>query len=159
MSRRLMSPEEKRRFAEDYQRRLATTPAVDDSASISDPLLISSSAVSDTVGNEEAHSSFTLFDLIHDDAELAWELLRIIVDTVDEDYLPTIGAGDLESFVRLRGVEFADQIERAIRQDLRFLEAFGSVNIGSRMPAAIGRRFNSALRESGMSESKIVDWW
>jgi hypothetical protein len=102
-----------------------------------------------------------LFDLIHHDPELAWELIRKIISAAarNEHDLGMFGAGDLETFVHVQAVPFADRIENEILSSAAFRKAFESVYIGESTPAEVGRRFNTALRESGVPEESIIDWW
>ena len=77
----------------------------------------------------------------------------------DQPDLGTLGAGDLEWFVHVHASNFADEIEREIRGSAKFRSAFESVRIGDSVPAIVGRRFYAALRESGVGEEHIIDWW
>jgi hypothetical protein len=100
-----------------------------------------------------------LFSWTHDEPDTAWEVIRDIVAQAEEPDLGQFGAGDLETFVHVQAVPFAEAIEIEIRSNHRFRKAFESVNIGSTTPAHVGRRFNTALRDSGVSEEHIIDWW
>jgi hypothetical protein len=82
-----------------------------------------------------------------------------VIAIAEAPELRLVGAGDLESFVHVQAVPFADRIEREIRANARFRDAFCSLYIGSDTPEAIGRRFNAALRECGVDERHIIDWW
>jgi hypothetical protein len=102
-----------------------------------------------------------LFGLIHKDPELAWDLIREIISAAagNDHELAMFGAGDLETFVHVQAVPFADRIEAQIRSNAAFRRAFESVYIGESTPAEVGRRFNTALRASGVPEESIIDWW
>jgi uncharacterized protein DUF6869 len=100
-----------------------------------------------------------LWDAIHEDPEFAWQLLLTIIARAEEPELGMLGAGDLETFVHVRAVGFADRIDAEIRSNPKFRKAFESVHIGNSTPPEVGRRFNTALRESGVAEEHIVDWW
>src|SRR4051794_22092271 len=100
-----------------------------------------------------------LFDIIHSEPESAWELLLEIIAQADESELYLLGAGDLETFVSNQAVDYADRIVDQIRTNSKFRKAFESLDLGSDMPALVGRRFNDALRDAGVEEENIIDWW
>ena len=100
-----------------------------------------------------------LFGIIHSEPELAWELLLEIIAQAEEPELYLLGAGDLETFVSNQAVAYADRIVDEIRTNSKFRKAFESLYLGSDMPALVGRRFNDALREAGVEEENIRDWW
>jgi len=95
----------------------------------------------------------------HHDPETAWEVIGAIVQRAEEADLGLFGAGDLETFVHLQAVPFADVIEKEILVNPRFRKAFESVYIGQSTPAEVGRRFNAAMRAAGVAEGCITDWW
>lgn len=114
-----------------------------------------------SANNPYADDADDLFHEIHHDPELAWQIIIKIISAVEnnEGDLGMFGAGDLETFVHVQAVPFADQIEHAIRTNGAFRKAFESVYIGQSTPRDIGLRFNRALRDSGVAEESIIDWW
>src|SRR3954447_6625663 len=100
-----------------------------------------------------------LFGIIHSEPELAWELLLEIIAEAEESELYLLGAGDLETFVSNQAVAYADRILDEIRTNTKFRKAFESLYLGGDMPALIGHRFNDALRDAGVVEENIIDWW
>ena len=109
--------------------------------------------------NPHTDATDDMFSFIHDQPELAWDLLLKIVERADESALHLLGAGDLETFVSINAESFAERIEREIRSSAKIRTAFESLDIGSDTPVQVGRRFNNALRESGVAEEHIIDWW
>ena len=109
--------------------------------------------------NPHIEASDDLSSLIYDEPKEAWTVIQKVAEACDERDLGMLGAGELETFVHVQAEAFADEIEQAIRISPRIRKAFESVYIGGDTPEHVGRRFNNALRELGVSEESIIDWW
>jgi hypothetical protein len=96
--------------------------------------------------------------------DLAWRLVRAILDATDDDDLAHQAAGPLEEVVRLRGSDLIASIERDATQDPRFRWALGQIwlsegelprDILARVVAASGDTihvFTKAELSSGSNE-------
>lgn len=155
-----MTPEEINKFVEEYLAHLRWSRLPDRFPTSREEAASFKKHIELTVAtNPYNDASDDMFSLVHDSPELAWMFLLRVAELADDPELNLLGCGDLETFAHVNAERFADVIEDAIRSNEKIRKAFESVYIGSDTPAAVGRRWNTALRDSGVSEESIIDWW
>lgn len=98
-----------------------------------------------------------LCDLCREDAPTALRVLLQLVDRCDSADLSRLGAGPIEDLAAHHGAALADELERLIRTNDRFFEAYKYVNMGG-VPLVIQRRLNAVLVERGVPAASLCEF-
>jgi hypothetical protein len=96
-------------------------------------------------------------DLCGKDPETALSVLLELIDRCKAEDLYRIGAGPVEELVYQHAVEFAERIERLLRTNDRFLEAYQCVRMGG-VPLTIQRQLNDVLVERGVPRNSLMEF-
>ena len=139
-----MTPEEQSELVASYLRYLASIRLPAD--------------FSDDEGDEQPpDEAWEAFDeVIAKQPQTAWTLLLEVVSRCEEDDLPMVGAGLVES-VLWRHPRLADAFERQIRRDDRFLQAFQYVGMTG-VPLPVQQQLNKALLDRGVDPRYVVEY-
>jgi hypothetical protein len=96
-------------------------------------------------------------DLCREDAPAALRVILELVDRCDSADLGALGAGPIEDLAANHAAALADQLERLIRTNARFFEAYKYVRMGG-VPIVIQRRLNAVLVERGVPAASLCEF-
>jgi len=105
------------------------------------------------VSDEHFWAYETMSDLCRIDPEAAWDVMRRIVNRVDDEaILACVGSGPLEDLLTQHGRDFVDRVIAEIRGNAKFADVVAAV-WRNRIPIDVWDKVQAALEQRGRDKS------